>query len=125
MITNNLFIKWLAENLKRLFTKSPKFFLVWSWISGLLVAITGIPQALDFFGVTLPPMFEVLANKAVALASAGAFFMSILTTQSTPVAITEEGGVIKKTDEEKLPFTAQSEKNQVIKTHAADSLPKI
>lgn len=125
MTTNNLFINWLAENLKRLFTKSPKFFLVWTWVSGLLVAITGIPEALDFFGVILPPALEVLANKAVAMASGGAFFMSLLTTQSTPVALTNDGEMLKKTDENKLPFTSRCEKKQVIKSNVTDSLPKI
>ena len=54
-------------------------------------------------------------TKAVAWASRGGFLMSLLTTQSKPTAITDQGKIIKSTDIKKLPFTAAVEQKSAVK----------
>lgn len=104
-----MLLAFLKELFQRFATKSPKFFKVWQWVFGTLTAVTGIPELLNSFNITLPSALSIFENKAVAFASAGAFFMSLLTTQSKPIGVTEVGDIVKKTNEDKLPFTAQSE----------------
>lgn len=106
---NNQVLNFLQENLQRIFIKSPLFFRIWQIVSGAAVLITGLPDFLNQFDIVLPEAWQALASKGIAWASSGMFFMTLLTTQSKPVAITETGEVLKKTDESKLPFTAKNE----------------
>lgn len=106
---NNPLISFIAENLNRLFTKSPKFFKVWLWIAGLTSAITGLPGALATFGIILPSPWDITANKTVAIAATVAWFMAKLTTQSKIVDVSKDGTPLKETNVDKLPFTAQAE----------------
>jgi hypothetical protein len=116
MNTNqNMLIAFLQENIQRLFTKSPLFFKWWQIITILLMAITGVPEALLYFGVVLPPDIAFFANKIIAAAALGALLMSKLTTQSKAVGVSEIGTVLKTTDKQ-LPFTLQAEQK------AADKL---
>jgi len=104
---NNALILFLQETLQRLFTKSPKFFKVWMIISGVLVLITGIPEALEALGIANIPVFWSDAiNTAVAWASRAAFIMSLLTTQNTPVEVKEDGAIVTTQSAKSLPFTA-------------------
>jgi len=107
---NNLFLKWLQENVQRLFTKSPKFFVWWQRIAGALLILTTVPEFLQMFDVELGPPFNTYLSKGVMIASATILWMARLSSQSTPVAITKDGEVLKKTDSEKLPFTDIQEK---------------
>lgn len=104
-------LTFLQENLQRLFTKSPKFFRIWTLVSGALVLITGLPDLINSlpFDVHIPDLWNARVTTAVAWASRAAFFMSLLTTQSVPVGVTAGGNVIKVTDQTKLPFTAAVE----------------
>lgn len=110
-----MLISFFQELFKRFATKSPKFFRIWQLVLGALTLITGVPELLEYFNVALPEGVQVLANKAVAMASSGAFVMSLMTTQSTTVGVTDTGEVVKKTNENKLPFTAHVESKAALK----------
>jgi len=116
MQTNNQVLNFLQEMLQRLFTKSPMFFKVWVFISSAFVLITGVPDFLSMFHVQIPNLWNEHVTQAVAWSSRAMLFMSALTTQSKPTAITEDGTILKKTDEKKLPFTAKNEANVASKT---------
>ena len=115
MPSTNPMITFLQELFMRLSAKSPKFFKVIQFVSGLSAAVTGLPGLLQELNVNLPDWAEVLQNKSVAWASATSLFISMLTVKSTPVSKTEEGEILKKTDEKKLPFTANSEQKEAAK----------
>lgn len=112
---NNLFLSWLRENIQRFFTNSPLFFKWWQRISYALILITAVPEFLQMFDVELPPPFNTYISKAVMFASIGILWMSRLAAQSVPVAVTNNGEVLKKTDVTKLPFTAKVEQEVTIK----------
>lgn len=106
---NNVLIAFLKENLNRLFTKKPRFFIWWQWLTGALSAVTGLPGLLAMLNVNLPAHFAALENKFVAACAAGFFLASQLASASPVVAVTKDGAVLKKTDPQALPFTAQVE----------------
>lgn len=111
-------LTWLQENIQRLFVKSPTFFKVWSYISGALLLITGIPDFINIlpFDLHLSPLFSEKINEAVKWASSAALFMSLITSKSKPVGVeVNTGKVVKITDEKKLPFTAAAEKKSAAK----------
>lgn len=118
MNTNNPLFQFLQELFLRFSAKSPTFFKIWQLISSILVAVTGLPDFLQMFGITLPAPWNALESKAVAFAAAGVLFMSLLTTQSKVTSKTEDGALLKKTDETKLPFTASQEAVAVTKKEA-------
>lgn len=112
----NSVILFLKENLQRLFTKSPLFFKVWTFISLLLVLITGVPELLSWLsqgGVNIPELWNAQVTIAVAWASRAALFMSLLTTQAEPMKI--RGEIVKVTNATALPFTAAAETIQATK----------
>lgn len=112
---NNLFLSWLQENFKRLSSKSPLFFVWWQRISFALVLITAIPEFLQMFDVELPAPFNTYLSKAVMFCSIGILWMARLSSQSQPVAVVPGGEILTKTDESKLPFTAQAEQKEAEK----------
>lgn len=108
----NIVLAFIQENLQRLFTKSPTFFKVWTFISGALVLITGLPAFIDMLNINgfhIPDLWNEAVTKSVGYASSGILLMSLLTTQSPPAGTTTTGEVIKSTDQKKLPFTAAKE----------------
>lgn len=111
MKTPNGLILWMQENLQRLFTKSPLFFKIWTYISLALVLVTGVPDLINWLGdsFVIPDLWNMKITAAVAWSSRAALFMSLLTTQSATVAITEDGTGLKATNAEALPFTAKNE----------------
>lgn len=108
-------IAFLQELLQRLFTKSPVFFKIWTWVSGLLVFVSGVPEILQMLSIELPDPWNTRLSKTVLAAASGMLFMSMLTTSSKPIGVTDSGQVVKKTDECKLPFTAQAEEKEAHK----------
>jgi hypothetical protein len=108
-------ITFLQELFMRLSAKSPKFFKVIQFVSLLAAAVTGLPGLLQEMNINLPDWAEVLQNKSVAWASATSLFISMLTVQAKPVSKTEDGEILKKTDEKKLPFTSQSEQKAALR----------
>jgi len=105
----NQLTDWLAENVNRLFVKSPKFYQVWQWVSGAVVAISGLPLTLDYLGIKLPAPYDALENKTVLIAAGVALFMSSLSSQSKVVSNTKDGVIVTPTDAAKLPFSAAVE----------------
>lgn len=112
-------LTFLQENIQRLFTKSPKFFKIWTIVSTILVLITGIPDLINSlpFHVTIPDLWNARVTVAVAWASRAALFMSLLTTQSSAVGVTPGGNVVKMTADDKLPFTAATEAKAAVKNN--------
>jgi MFS superfamily sulfate permease-like transporter len=105
----NMLIAFLQELLQRFFTKSPKFFRIWQTITAIAAAITGIPEACAYFGITLPDSVTILQNKFIAAVSTGMFIMSALTTQSKTTGDSVNGQPLKITDAKSLPFTSAQE----------------
>src|ERR1700749_3516368 len=113
-MTNPL-IAFLQEILTRLISKSPKFFRVWQYITGAVTAVTGLPGALSLLHITLPHPFDTFANNTVAICGALAYFFAKLPVENTALKLTADGAVIKKTDADKMPFTAQSESKAAVR----------
>jgi len=109
-------LTFLQELIKRFQTKSPLFFKIWMFISGALVLITGVPEFLTTMNIHIPDLWNVKVTLAVAWASRAALFMSLLTTQSKSVGVTETGTVIKITNDKLLPFTAATEQKVAVKS---------
>lgn len=118
-MTNNLLMQFLQEIFLRFKAKSPTFFVWWQRIAMIVGAVTGLPEFLAQFNIVLPPSLTILENKTIAICSMVALFMSLMPAQSTTVAISEEGELLKKTDHEKMPFTAKTELKAEIKKEAA------
>lgn len=108
-------LNWIQETLNRLFIKQPKYFKYWSWLSGAVVVVCGIPYVLVQFNIHLPEPFATLSNKAATAAATVAFVMSMLAVKAPTVGQTEEGSEIKVTNDKKMPFTANAEKKEVEK----------
>ena len=108
----NPLVSFLAEIFGRISAKSPKFFIVWQWLSGATVAVSGLPAFLEGLNITLPPAMTFLENKTVAIAASAALFMSLMPAQSPTVSKDASGTPLKQTNEAKLPFTSQSEAKQ-------------
>lgn len=108
---NSTIILFLKENLQRLFTKSPLFFKIWTFISLALVLVTGVPELVNAISgvITIPELWNVHITTAVAWASRAALFMSLLTNQSTIAAQTIGGVPLKQTNAQVLPFTSAAE----------------
>lgn len=115
-----LLILWFVELIKRLGSKIPGFFKGLAWFSGLLTAVTTLPDALNWLQIVhiQIPFLNAHVTEIVRYCSIGILFTSLLPTQSKPVGVNQEGQVIKSTDVQKLPFTAKSEQNIVDKTSA-------
>lgn len=111
MNSNNKLILWVIETIKRFGQKNPKFFQIWQYILGFLIAVTGLPDLLKTIKVihALPAWLEAVSNADAAFGFLGAFLMTYQSAQSKPVAVTEEGQIIKETDQQALPFTALHE----------------
>lgn len=107
---SNPLIAFLAEIFGRISAKSPKFFIVWQWISGALVAVSGLPALLTEMSVVLPPALTALENKYVGIAASATFFMSLMPAQGKTITADASGAPLKTTNQDKLPFTAQAEK---------------
>ena len=114
----NMILKWLGENIQRLFTSSPLFFKIWQIISLVLIAISWVPDLLNLIpGIAIPDLWNVQITLVVKYASFVALFMSSLVTQSPAIGVTSKAiagvpsGTVIKTTDTKLPFTVQAEQN--------------
>lgn len=120
MQTDNQLINFLVECFKRLTVKSPTFFKVWKVITGIPVLIIALPNALKILNINLPQIFNDHITTAVSWAATAAFIMAFFPTQSTPIAVDQNGTPVKQTDTIKLPFTAISEQKAVQKEQAKE-----
>lgn len=125
----NQFINFLSEFLQRLRTKKPKFFVYCQYFVALLGAATGLPTAIAKFSavtgipIVLDAHWTMLENKFIAACAAGFFLASQLTTASKVTAI-QDGTVLKATDTDKLPFTAQKECEKATAAGVPEVTPK-
>lgn len=110
MKQQNMLIAFFQELLQRFFTKSPKFFRIWQWITAIGASITGIPEAASQLGINIPSLISHPLGKFMAAVSTGMFIMSALTTQSKIVGTdATTGATLKITNGTDLPFTAANE----------------
>jgi type II secretory pathway component PulC len=112
-MTSATFFNWLRETLQRLFMKSPTFFKIWQIISTITMVLAGVPYILTALGIHLPEPFSTMSNKIVTFCAATALFMSSLTVKTQPVAQTEEGKAVTVLPTNKLPFTQNTEAQEV------------
>jgi len=112
---NTQLMNFLKEILNRLITRSPKFFFVLQVISGA-VALAGYVPAmlLNWFNIEMPPHL-VHFCKDISKYAIGFIGATSLTAESKPTAVTHEGSVVKKLDEEKYPFTSLVEQKKAEK----------
>lgn len=117
--TSNPLFAFLVEIVQRLGQKSPKLFVIIQWISGVLTAITGIPAVIDWIcqagDWTLPAIFITFENKTVAICSLLITFVAALPVKPAIVARDQTGQPLKAINEQKLPFTAMSERRDAAK----------
>lgn len=106
---NNPLVAFIGEIFSRLKQKSPLFFIIWQWISGAVVAVTGIPEVLTATGVHLTGVFLQVENTAVTVAAGLVLFFSALPVKSDTVAVSTNGQPLKSTNQSALPFTAKAE----------------
>jgi len=121
MNENNPLLLFLQEIFKRLNSKSPRFFKIWQWIAAATSAVTGLPGFLAMFSIRLPVPLDALANKTVAIAAAASWFIARMPVQSPAITVTQDGALLKKSDERAIPFTAQSEKKDALQQGLAGS----
>jgi hypothetical protein len=74
-----------------------------------MIVITWVPDIVNSLAgvVTIPDLWNEYITIAVKYASIAVFWMSSITSQSTPVNV--DGTVVKTTDVVALPFTAKAE----------------
>lgn len=118
----SMLTRWLQENLKRWFQKSPAFFKWWNRISTFFLIVSGLPwlmvQLEDMFGYVTPDVIKAFSSKFVTGCALGAKMMAGLTVDSPVVAQTEEGKPVLVSEDEKLPFTAEKERQRIEKAEA-------
>jgi hypothetical protein len=112
---NNIVVLWFKETFTRFLTESPTYFKIWSWISGILLLITQIPEYLAILPTFLKPsqIWGDKINNIVSTASIAILIMSKMTTQSKITSQTIEGIPLKQTDPNTLPFTAAKEDKKI------------
>lgn len=99
---SNAAVKFLAELVNRLFSKTPTFFKVIQIVSGLTVLIAGLPGFLESLGIPLPAALTLLESKIVAISGIVSFFIA-----SLPVTT---AGATSGTTSAALPFTTDKDK---------------
>lgn len=112
---NNAVVLFFKELLLRLSTESPRFFKIIQVVMACLTFAGYLPAIMDrWFGIQVSDRF---VNICVDIATHTTVFFaaSLLPSQNKPVALSETGEILKKTDEKKLPFTAKAEEKQVVK----------
>jgi hypothetical protein len=74
------FVKmFVFDFLKRLGSKTPKFFQIVKTVSVILAVITGLPSFIESAGITLPGPIEAISSKVVSIAAIVAAFIAQLT----------------------------------------------
>lgn len=75
----------IIDLLRRLFSKTPKFFTYAKWILAVIAIITGLPAFLESSGVVLPDGINAIADKVIAIAAAVGAIISQLTVTEDKV----------------------------------------
>lgn len=122
----NQAVNFLREAWNRIGSKSPKFFYVTKIIGATLALAGKLPWALERYTSLEPSQEFVNLCSDVGTFFMGVFFTSFLPSQSTPVAVTQDGEAVQKTDTSKMPFTAKVEEKKMenMDIPTIDNLPK-
>jgi hypothetical protein len=106
---NSPALNFFIELWNRIRSKSPKFFMILQGVSLSLTFLGKVPTALEsWFNVEVADSFVRMCNDISSHAIV--FFAAASLPNSNPaVAKTENGTILKTTDEERMPFTAASE----------------
>lgn len=112
---SNIALNFFVELWQRLKTKSPTFFRVLQAFAASLTFAGFVPSMLQrWFNVEVPghviTMCEDIAKYSIGFLAAAA-----LPVNAPQVSVTETGEILKKTDEKRLPFTAEKEIQQAEK----------
>lgn len=112
---SSIAMNFFVELWHRLKTKSPTFFRVLQAFAAILTFAGYFPSMLQrWFNVEVPghtiALCEDVAKYAIGFLAAAA-----LPVNAPQVSVNEEGVILKKTDEKKLPFTAKKEIKQAEK----------
>lgn len=112
---SNIALNFFIELWHRLKTKSPTFFRVLQAFAAALTFAGYLPSMLQrWFNVEVPghtiALCEDIAKYAIGFLAAAS-----LPVKSPQVSVNEEGKILNKTDEKKLPFTAKKEIKQAEK----------
>jgi len=108
-------LTFFKEFFQRLFIKSPVFFKVFQLVTGSFTFAAYIPAMLcRWFDVDVPQHFINLCED-MAKYSTGFFASTFLTAETKPVAIMNDGDILKKVDEVRLPFTKQCDDRDIRK----------
>lgn len=68
---------WI-DLVSRFFSDNPKFFKYIQYVSIVVAAITGLPELIGYFGITLSGKWLVFENKTLAIAAIVAAFIAKL-----------------------------------------------
>lgn len=77
-------VDFFVELLTRLFSKSPKFFVVIQWISGVIGFFTGAMMLLDYLNITLGGWVAVFSSKAMLICALASLVIAKLPNQDPP-----------------------------------------
>lgn len=119
-------MNFFREAWNRIGSKSPKFFFVTRMIGLCLAAAGKLPWLLDRYTNVDPSQELINLCSDIGWFFTGVFGASFLPTQSTAVAVTQNGAVVKQTNTETLPFTANAEakKSDAQDLPVIDNIPK-
>jgi hypothetical protein len=103
---------WLVEFFKRFGTPQPKFFKVLMFVGAVASLLGFAPDILKFLDIPLPGEWKPLIERILKIAGITTIVISRLTSQSPIVKTTPQGIILKATDQNALPFTAEAEKEK-------------
>lgn len=118
----SVILNFFTELINRLKSKSPKFFKILQLFAALLTFAGYVPSMLKVWFNVQVPDHTITLFEDIAKYSAGFFAAAFLPTQSKSVAMTEDGDILKTTNEKTMPFTAAAEVK--VEEKKVNDLPK-
>jgi hypothetical protein len=117
-----IIIDFIKEFLSRMTAKSPWFFKILQLFFASLTFAGYVPSMLQRWLNIEVPGHVITLCEDIAKYATGFFVAALLPVKSEPVAVTQQGEVLRKVDEDKLPFTAAKEQAAAQKS---DDLPTV
>lgn len=110
-----IILDFFKEMINRIGSQSPMFFKVLQVVGASLTLAGYIPSMLQqWFNVEVSGSV-IKVCETVAQYATGFFASSMLAAKPATVGQTEQGSIVKVTDEKRMPFTAKSEQKQAAK----------
>lgn len=107
---NNVIFKFIVEFVQRLRAKSPTFFKVIQYVSIAVTLFAGLPEFLEFVGVTnLPEWATILQSKVGGYVGFVSLILASLPVEENPPVI-EEATPAEAQKVVSLPFTDSVDK---------------